>query len=78
MMTRAETKDGRTVKARVVRWEGFGWGVAFEHAGGHDAYPVGSLKAARAEVRRIQLEGRPRSPREVKEFQRIRSIAARV
>jgi len=51
----------------VVRWEGFGWGVAFDHSDGkHDAYPVGpSREQAEAEALRLRSGGRPRSPRDV-------------
>ena len=67
-MPRRSYKEMRTrpTTAQVVRWEGFGWGIAFEHGDGkHDAYPVGSLEAARAEARRLGSGGRPRSPRDV-------------
>jgi len=51
----------------VVRWEGFGWGVAFDHSDGkHNAYPVGpSREQAEAEALRLRSGGRPRSPRDV-------------
>jgi hypothetical protein len=57
----------RPTMARVVRWVGFGWGVAFAHGDGkHDAYPVGpSREDAEVEARRLQSGGRPRSPRDV-------------
>lgn len=66
------------LSARVVRWRGFGWGVAFDDGEGkRDAYPVGRPEAAEAEARRLQSGGRPRSPRDVWAFQQVRSIAVR-
>lgn len=50
-------------RPRVVRWEGFGWGVAFNRGNGkHDAYPVGSREEAETEAERLQFGARPRSP----------------
>ena len=67
-MTGRKQRDKQTATARVVRWEGVGWGVTFTHADGtHDAYPVGSSReAAEAEARRLR-SGRPRAitPRDV-------------
>lgn len=56
----------RPTKARVVRWEGFGWGVSFHHGRGkRGAYPVGPRDAAEAEAERLRSGGLPRSPSDV-------------
>lgn len=51
--------------ARVIGWEGVGWGVFVDHGNGQrDCYPVGaSREAAEAEARRAQSESRARQRR---------------
>ena len=48
-------KSLRAATARLIRWDGFRFGVAVDHGDGkHRAYSVGAQEAAEAEAQRIR------------------------